>query len=126
VVLLAWPVANAYYASVKRLTHLICIVLALALPGCLAEDPLRKGLETRRNTQASLLQATNAPRALDPVILEQRSFSESPDLEQQFATGSLPPVSERLPANPLVVVPIEDIGRYGGQIRRDLSSDISQ
>ena len=35
-------------------------------------------------------------------------------LDQSVATGALPPVEERLPVNPLVIVPPEQIGPYGG------------
>lgn len=38
------------------------------------------------------------------------SYQQSPFLEGQ----DLPPVAERLPANPMVVEPLESIGRYGG------------
>ena len=35
-------------------------------------------------------------------------------LAEQVARGDLPPVAERLPEAPLVVVPLEEIGQYGG------------
>ena len=41
-------------------------------------------------------------------------------------TGKLPPVGERLPENPLVVVPVDEIGRYGGELRRALSGEIAE
>ncbi|MDA0711311.1 MAG: ABC transporter substrate-binding protein [bacterium] len=40
--------------------------------------------------------------------------------------GDLPPVSQRLPKNPLVVVPLAEIGKYGGSINRGLTGDIAQ
>lgn len=46
--------------------------------------------------------------------------AESPMLADQVAAGSLPPLAERLPANPLVVSPFESIGNYGGQWRTAL------
>ena len=45
------------------------------------------------------------------------TFSEAPMLAARVAAGELPPVHERLPANPLVVVPYERIGQYGGAWR---------
>ena len=33
------------------------------------------------------------------------------------AEGTLPPVEERLPEEPLVVTPLESVGTYGGTIR---------
>ena len=47
-------------------------------------------------------------------------FSEAPDLAALAADGKLPPVAERLPANPLTVQPIDEIGAYGGTWRSAL------
>jgi len=44
-------------------------------------------------------------------------FGEAPQLAQLVAAGKLPPVNERLPAEP-VVIPAGSIGKYGGTIRR--------
>jgi len=41
-------------------------------------------------------------------------FQEAPMLAEQVARGALPPVASRLPEDPLVVVPLEEIGQYGG------------
>ena len=46
------------------------------------------------------------------------NFFEAPVLAAQVASGTLPPVGERLPAEPLVIAPLERIGRYGGTWRR--------
>jgi len=43
-----------------------------------------------------------------------RAFQEAPSLAEQVRAGSLPPVAERLPDNPLVIVPPEQRGPYGG------------
>ena len=44
------------------------------------------------------------------------TFSESPMLAEMVAAGMLPPVEERLPDNPVVQIPLEDIGKYGGNL----------
>lgn len=46
--------------------------------------------------------------------------AEAPVLAEQVAAGSLPPLAERLPVNPMVVEPFEAIGTYGGQWRTAL------
>lgn len=46
------------------------------------------------------------------------SYDEAPDLAVRVAAGELPPVEERLPLEPRVVDPVEEIGRYGGTLRR--------
>ena len=43
-----------------------------------------------------------------------RDFHEAPMLARRVAAGELPPVAERVPENPLVVVPPEHCGPYGG------------
>ena len=45
-------------------------------------------------------------------------FNEAPMLRVKVAAGELPPVEKRLPEEPLVIVPVEEIGRYGGTWHR--------
>lgn len=53
-----------------------------------------------------------APRTASQMGLQ--TFAQSPVLDALVASGELPPVSERLPADPIVVDGIDGIGRYGG------------
>jgi len=41
-------------------------------------------------------------------------FNEPPMLKVKVAAGELPPVEQRLPEEPQVIEPLEEIGRYGG------------
>ncbi|MDO6728964.1 ABC transporter substrate-binding protein [Marinovum sp. 2_MG-2023] len=41
-------------------------------------------------------------------------YSEAPELAEMVAAGKLPPLAERLPKNPAVIVPADSIGKYGG------------
>ena len=56
------------------------------------------------------------------VILDSSQYpatrSEAPMLASMVAAGTLPPVTERLPNDPLVFQPSEGIGEYGGTWRR--------
>lgn len=57
------------------------------------------------------------------------SFSQSPMLDEQVASGALPPVEERLPADPAVVEPYAEVGTYGGTLVLygvDLETDFFQ
>jgi peptide/nickel transport system substrate-binding protein len=54
--------------------------------------------------------------ALGPVLAQQ----QAPMLDELVASGDLPPLEERLPANPLVVEPVESVGTYGGTWRSAL------
>lgn len=72
------------------------------------------------------IRRTKAPLTLDPDILARRSFGESPMWTREVGAGRLPPVSERLPPNPRVIIPFKEIGTYGGTIRRAITGDIVQ
>ena len=52
------------------------------------------------------------PRKASEVGLTR--FRQSPSLDALVAAGELPPVAERLPDDPIVVEPIDEIGTYGG------------
>ncbi len=45
-------------------------------------------------------------------------YREAPVLAAQVAAGKLPPVAQRLPEHPLVVKPLEAVGKYGGTWRQ--------
>jgi peptide/nickel transport system substrate-binding protein len=47
-------------------------------------------------------------------------FNEAPQLAELVKQGKLPPVEKRLPKEPLVIVPLERIGEYGGTWRSTL------
>jgi peptide/nickel transport system substrate-binding protein len=51
-----------------------------------------------------------------PVPVEVSEYAEAPALADMVAAGDLPPVDERLPDEPVVTVPLESIGQYGGTI----------
>ena len=44
-------------------------------------------------------------------------FNEAPMLAELVKAGKLPPIEKRLPAEPLVIVPVEEVGQYGGTAR---------
>jgi len=52
-------------------------------------------------------------------------YQEAPMLAEQVAAGELPPVADRLPPNPLVVEPLNEIGTYGGTLRRGTAALIT-
>ena len=67
-----------------------------------------------RVPQASAEEATTTESVPNVAV----AYSEAPILAERVAAGNLPPVDERLPVNPLVVEPVESIGKYGGTWRR--------
>ncbi len=44
-------------------------------------------------------------------------YNEAPILTELVKQGKLPPVERRLPQNPIVIEPLEEIGKYGGVLR---------
>jgi len=46
------------------------------------------------------------------------SYTEAPMLAEMVAAGTLPPVDERLPDNPLIENVVDEVGQYGGTLRR--------
>ena len=42
------------------------------------------------------------------------TLSESPMTQAMVGAGDLPPLAERIPAEPVVIVPTEEVGSYGG------------
>ncbi len=43
-------------------------------------------------------------------------FNEAPTLKVKVAAGELPPVERRLPPEPVVIKPLEEVGQYGGTV----------
>ncbi len=60
--------------------------------------------------------ADEAPAAEEAAVPQASAsqYNEAPMLAEMVANGELPPVDERLPLNPLVITPEEEIGDYGG------------
>lgn len=61
---------------------------------------------------------TQAATATAVPTVETSKYKEAPALAELVAAGSLPPVDERLPVNPLVLAPVDGIGKYGGRMRK--------
>lgn len=47
-----------------------------------------------------------------------RDYNEAPMLAALVKQGKLPPVEKRLPDDPMVVTPVDEVGQYGGTWRR--------
>ncbi|UXN69135.1 ABC transporter substrate-binding protein [Devosia neptuniae] len=59
---------------------------------------------------------------LSTAVVVAQDYKEAPILADQVAAGTLPPVADRLPENPMVVEPFESVGQYGGTWRLVMSS----
>ncbi len=60
----------------------------------------------------------NSPAEYEKVTEKKIArFSEAQELQELVKQGKLPAVEKRLPEKPLVVVPVEEVGQYGGTWR---------
>jgi len=108
-------------SETRRRTTFLGLLLSAALVwgGC-----GRSGPDDQAMTGTPQGRSTKAPPKIDPAVLASRDFGEAPVLAGRVQAGELPPVSDRLPKVPRVVVPVDEIGQYGGSIRRSLAADI--
>lgn len=95
-----------------------CVAAAAAFAGGAQEE----GAEPSAAPEPVMERAGGAVTGFDLYNLDSgkisiTSFGEAPLLAARVADGSLPPVEERLPDNPLVMEPWEEIGTYGGTLR---------
>lgn len=105
------------HSTVLRLIFSL-IVLAALLVSCAPPavvETTEEPTEEVAPTQAVVMKetATQAPTLPPPP-----KYTEAPELAALVASGDLPPVEERLPENPKVVPPNEEIGVYGGTLHR--------
>ncbi|MBN1370549.1 MAG: ABC transporter substrate-binding protein [Anaerolineaceae bacterium] len=101
-----------------RLVSLL-VLLALTLGACTtatptaAVEPTSPPAPTNTAKPAEPTATAAAEAAEQPTEPPAPLYTEAPDLAEKVAAGELPPVEERLPANPLVVESAE-VGKYGG------------
>ena len=62
----------------------------------------------------AFLAGTSAVLILPALPALATGYTEADVLKEKVSSGALPPVTDRLPANPLVVKPLESVGKYGG------------
>ena len=82
------------------------------------EKVVEKQVEVTKEVvvEKEVTKVVEVEKLITPTALPTK-FGESPVNAQMVAEGKLPPVDERLPLDPLVIYPYEEIGQYGGQIR---------
>jgi peptide/nickel transport system substrate-binding protein len=111
----------------KALFVLLALVLvgASAFAGAQREVTSEEGATTQAQTAKK--GALSVADFVDPKIPKEwygpyplasergvRSFNEAPMLAARVRAGEIPPVEERLPKDPPVVVPYDQVGKYGG------------
>ena len=93
--------------------------VGLALP---AADVSLLGIRSAAAVQDEPLGSSLIGELEGPVVLvdaaRPANLKQAPMLDPLVDDGTLPPVEERVPMEPLVVQPVEGIGTYGGTLRR--------
>ena len=96
-------------------------VAGVALAACTTATPTTAPVANATATLVSEQEITAIPTVAatnTPVpTAEAAKYHESPQLTELVNAGKLPPIDERLPVNPLVLSPVNTIGKYGGRIR---------
>jgi len=100
----------------KRINKLLIITIGIlvitSLVGFASDYPTVadvKGIKTEYRQQLELDE-------FEKQTGKKLEFYENPIFAEKVKKGELPPVEERLPEEPLVVLPYDEIGQYGGKL----------
>jgi peptide/nickel transport system substrate-binding protein len=94
-------------------------LLVLLLGACAAPTPevVVETVEVEKEvTVVETVEVEKEVTVVETVEVEVNieNYGEAPQLAEIVAAGDLPAVEERLPENPLVVLPVKSVGEYGG------------
>ncbi len=108
----------------------ILLLMSMLLAACATSVP---SAPTDAPEVEPVVAATTAPAEVEPTAVPEEpdtddpveevtapvatKYQEAPMLAARVAAGELPPVDERLPENPVVIEPFNEIGEYGGRLR---------
>lgn len=105
----------------RKLMFLLIAVLALALSAC-GGAPAAEEAPAEEAPAAAEAPAEEAPAAEEaaaaPTADAGDAVHEAPMLHEKVLAGTLPPLEERIPAEPLIIEPYGEIGQYGGTLHR--------
>jgi peptide/nickel transport system substrate-binding protein len=113
------------------LFHMVLALFLIIVAGCGARssapsDAPAVPADSAAPSEESSAETADSEGDVSPAAPS--TYREAPMLAELVASGQLPPVDERLPENPLVVEPVEEIGVYGGTwlLLADLASEIQR
>jgi peptide/nickel transport system substrate-binding protein len=79
--------------------------------------PAKPGAAAKPDLSRLVGKVEGATIVTDPAQMP-KTFKEAPMLADLVKAGQLPPVEQRLPAEPMVLKPLHETGKYGGTWRR--------
>ena len=97
------PTRKSLRILVVMLMAVLAIGILAACGGGEAAAPVEEGAAADSGGQEAMAEADDGV-----------SPNQAPMLQEMVRVGDLPPLAERLPVEPAVVVPVESIGQYGG------------
>src|ERR1041384_6073731 len=74
--------------------------------------------------KSTLIGKLEGPEVVTDAAKAPKTFKESPQLAALVKAGKLPPVAERVGQDPLVIKPLQEIGKYGGTWRRGFTGAV--
>jgi len=102
--------------AISRSVLLASVAFAMLAAGSFFAGPV--AAQNSELAKSELVGKIEGPQlVLDPAQMP-KEFHEAPMLAELVKAGKLPPVKDRLPAEPLVIKPLNEIGKYGGTWRR--------
>ncbi len=79
-----------------------------------------KTVEVEKQVEKEVIKTVEVEKQVEKIVEVEvpKGFTDPPFLAAKVASGELPPVTERLPDNPVVVGGRDAIGVYGGEVRQ--------
>ncbi|MFZ5919212.1 MAG: ABC transporter substrate-binding protein [Chloroflexota bacterium] len=90
----------------------VILVLAVTLSACSTPEPQVVEKVVTKEVEKVVTKEVEKVVEVTPELPSK--YSEAPQLAEMVAKGELPSVEERLPENPLMVLPVKSVGQYGG------------
>jgi peptide/nickel transport system substrate-binding protein len=108
-----WPTGKTF-----RIRSLLAVaLLVLTVNGVVARG-VAAGAPTAGGGGSPLIGKLEGPEIITDSAKFPKNFNEAPPLAELVKAGKLPPVEERVGQDPLVIKPVQEIGKYGGSWRR--------
>jgi len=99
------------------LTLACLLVLSAIIVACAPPTPevIVETVEVEKEvTVVETVEVEKEVTVVETVEVDITTYGEAPQLAEMAAAGELPAVEDRLPENPLVVLPVKSVGKYGG------------
>ena len=94
---------------------------AMAKEAMAKEAMAKEAMAEEPKIGSALIGKLEGPTVITDSSKWPTTFNEAPQFAELVAQGKLPPVAERIGKDPLVILPVHGVGKYGGIWRRGFS-----